>query len=86
MTTNNQKEWQPNPKQEKTGEKFFFIQRRSFLLLTVNAVKLIQYAFLIPAWKGENEGISQNSGGIGLQPDHSYAPSTYSINNYILSQ
>ncbi|KAK7854063.1 lupeol synthase [Quercus suber] len=40
----------------------------------------------ILSFQGENEGISQNSGGIGLQPDHSYAPSTYNINNYILSQ
>ena len=31
----------------------------------------------IPGWKGKVSGKSQNSGGTGLHPSHSYTPSTY---------
>ena len=33
-------------------------------------------AYCLPGCMGKNEGKSQNSGGKGLQPDHSYNPNT----------
>jgi hypothetical protein len=35
----------------------------------------------LPGLKGRKEGNSKNSGGTGLQPDHSYVPSTFAIRN-----
>lgn len=35
-----------------------------------------------PGWMGDVFGRSHNSGGVGLQPEYSYTPSTYITHAY----